>query len=57
MKDTQRIDEEIQSLEKRIERLNKLKLESCITCKDPKCAHSGTNEDAVCQSHTVYGVD
>lgn len=57
MKDTQRIDEEIQSLKKRIERLNKLKLESCITCKDSKCAHSGTNEDAVCQSHTVYGVD
>ena len=63
-KDTQRIDEEIERIEtniqcqkNRITRLETLKSESCIDCTDSKCVHAGAATDAVCQSHTLYGLD
>ena len=63
-KDTQRIDEEIDGIESNIlylrtrrTRLEALKTESCIDCTDSKCVHAGKTTDAVCQSHTLYGLD
>ena len=62
MKDTKRIDEEIKRilgqitlLNGRIYRLEQLKMQTCMDCKDKYCIHAGTADDIVCQSHSVYG--
>ena len=57
MKDTRRIDEEIASLNKKINQLEALKLKRCINCEDEYCMHAGTINNGVCQSHTLYGVE
>lgn len=63
MKDTKRIDEEIERIKRqislmnlRINRLEQLKLKSCIDCEDEYCEHAGNAKDSICQSHSVYGV-
>ena len=55
MKDTHRIDEEIAILQKEIDRLEKLKLYSCMDCEDKYCKHAGIEDNLICQSHSVYG--
>ena len=56
MKNTQRIDEEVARLQKEIDRLETLKLQSCMDCEDKYCKHAGVKDDLVCQSHSVYGM-
>lgn len=56
MKDTKRIDEEIAIFQEEIDRLEILKLKSCMDCEDKYCKHAGVKDDLVCQSHSVYGM-
>lgn len=55
MKDTKRIDEEITSLQKKIDALELLKQQSCMDCEDKYCNNAGIKDDLICQSHSVYG--